>query len=175
MCISISTPSSETMPTACLVGKSTVTVPFTGETNSPWLGSMTTPCPMTPDEKTGSVAWLSGLTWPASGLTTSADSARTVGVAVCDANSASSWAANSSLSSVSSSVLVKRPALRKKKVRTIGTMIATSMIAANEIIYLGWIDRIPGKPPIPIEAAVMLKVTDRRPAIDEPIIPATNG
>ena len=40
---------------------------------------MTTPCPMTPDEKTGSVAWLSGLTWPASGLTTSAVSARTVG------------------------------------------------------------------------------------------------
>ena len=51
---------------------------------------MTTPCPITPDEKTGSVAWLSGLTWPASGLTTSADSARTDGVAVCYANSASS-------------------------------------------------------------------------------------
>ena len=45
------TPSSETIPMACLVGKRTVTVPLTGEVNSPWLGSMTRPCPMTPDAK----------------------------------------------------------------------------------------------------------------------------
>lgn len=31
--------------------KRTVTVPLTGEVNSPWLGSMTRPCPMTPDAK----------------------------------------------------------------------------------------------------------------------------
>ena len=79
MCINISTPSSETMPTACLFGKSTVTVPFTGETNSPWFGSITRPYPITPDENTGSVAWLSDLTWPASGLITSVVSVKTVG------------------------------------------------------------------------------------------------
>lgn len=44
---------------------------ITGETNSPWFGSITRPYPITPDENTGSVAWLSNLTWPASGLITS--------------------------------------------------------------------------------------------------------
>ena len=172
MWMSNSTPSSETIPMACLVGKRTVTVPLTGEVNSPWLGSMTRPCPITPDAKTGSVAWLNSFTWPASGLTISTE-ARVAGSWVT--NSASSWATNSACKAVSSSVFVKRPTLRKKKVKSIGTTIATSMVPANGSMYWGWIERIPGRPPIPIEAAVTLKVTDNIPARAEPIIPATNG
>ena len=170
MCISISTPSSETIPTACLVGKSTVTVPFTGETNSPWLGSMTTPCPITPDEKTGSVAWLSGLTWPASGLTTSADSARTVG---CTKPSEASLRA--SCACPSSSVFVKNPVLWKRNVNTIATTISTIMIIAKIAQYWGLIERIAGRPPIPIEFAWTPKTAESKPDKADADIPATNG
>ena len=71
--------------------------------------------------------------------------------------------------------MVKNPVLWKKKVKTIGIAIAISIILSNGSIYFAWIERIPGKPPIPIALAVILKVTESKPAIDEPIIPATNG
>ena len=60
-------------------------------------------------------------------------------------------------------------------VSTNGTAIATSIIAAKANIYLGWIDKIPGSPPTPIAFAFTLKLTDKRPAMEEPIIPATKG
>ena len=85
---------------------------------------------MTPDEKTGSVAWLSGLTWPASGLTTSADSARTVG---CTKPSEASLSA--SCACPSSSVFVKNPVLWKRNVNTIATTISTIMIIAKIAQY----------------------------------------
>ena len=54
-------------------------------------------------------------------------------------------------------------------------MIAISIAIAKLNIYLGIIDRIPGIPPTPIEAAIVPVDTEKMAAQAEPIIPQKNG
>ena len=56
-----------------------------------------------------------------------------------------------------------------------GTIIATTIAIANVGIYWGKIDKIPGIPPTPIEAAIVPVETEIIAAHAEPIIPHTNG
>ncbi len=131
---------------------------LTGEVDLTLLGlNNQTFVPMTPDAKTGSVAdpilFHSTSKW-ADNFTGGKPRLRVT-------NSASSWATNSACKAVSVLCFVKKPALRKKKVKSIGTTIVKfSMVPANGSMAEAEQRDTPGKPPIPIEAAVTLKVTD---------------
>ena len=58
---------------------------------------------------------------------------------------------------------------------TKGTTIATTIASANDNMYCGWMERIPGIPPTPIAFAVVLVATEITAANAEPIIPQMNG
>ena len=73
MCIKISAPSLVFIPIACPVGKVITTLPSAGAWRTPSLGSTATPSPIAPLEKTSSFTSDSGNNSPASGLTSSVE------------------------------------------------------------------------------------------------------
>ena len=56
-----------------------------------------------------------------------------------------------------------------------GTATATNIAIAKLIIDCGCIERIPGRPPTPIELAVLAVATEMIAAAAEPIIAQING
>ena len=70
MCTRTSTPLSAVKPIACNVGNNVVTVPSTGATTFPLVGSIPNPFPKTPLAKASSLRFDKGTILPVKGETT---------------------------------------------------------------------------------------------------------
>ena len=123
-----------------------------------------------PSEKTPSPTSLSGMTCPSRNAVISRSLSGTTSGDIISAACSASVAAASTAGTAPTPRFMPTMTVRMN-----GTAMATAALIANASIKVGWIERMPGRPPTPMAFAVVPIETQRMAAHAEPVMPQRNG